>query len=342
MFEIERKTEHFFLQICRSIVWSGEILGIHKVLQTCWQIDGGAPSQGAFIEIQDDRRLPCARTANKWNASRRWQFASIARQTSSSQHIGERWCGCCTNFDQPKWCHNWTKRCKLQSKKVLIPHSPASNQYFRSITFFVSRFFSRCDSFGNRPVTAPSSQYRKNASGHGGRVRSGSTGNRPQVANSSNRPWSNQSRHHNSASNSSANNDTHSQQSSQSQPSSRSQTITRPNNSSFTIREPPHQQQSQQHNFAAPRKGIFNLNNHSTANANTKDLNTKLVQTNNKEHNKENLVEIKKTGSTENANDNNKTTASTSSSTVAASPATNAAATGVAVTAGNGAASKKN
>lgn len=205
-----------------------------------------------------------------------------------------------------------------------------------------ANLFSRCDSFGNRPVTAPSSQYRKNAFGPGGRVRSGSTGNRPQVANNSNRPWSNQSRHHNSASNSNANNDTHNQQSSQSQPSSRSQTITRPNNPSFTIRDPPHQQQSQQHNFAAPRKGIFNLNNHSTANANTKDLNTKLVQTNNKEHNKENLVEIKKTGSTENANDNNKTTASTSGSTVAASPATNAAATGVAVTAGNGAASKKN
>lgn len=197
----------------------------------------------------------------------------------------------------------------------------------------------RCDSFGNRPVTAPSSHNRRNASGPGGRVRSGSTGNRPQVVNSNSRPWSQNPRHHNSASNANAGggtNDTHSQQ-------SRSQTITRPaNNSSFTIREPPHQQQSQQHNFAAQRKGIFNLNNHSTANPNTKDLNTKLVQTNNKEHNKENLVEIKKTAATENANDNNKTTAAStaSGSTAAAGPATNQAAAGVAVTAGNGAASK--
>lgn len=38
----------------------------------------------------------------------------------------------------------------------------------------------RCDSFGNRPVTATSSQNRK--TGPGGRVRSGSTGNRPQTA----------------------------------------------------------------------------------------------------------------------------------------------------------------
>lgn len=218
------------------------------------------------------------------------------------------------------------------------------------IAFNSHQFRFRCDSFGNRPVTAPSSQYRKNTNGPGGRVRSGSTGNRPQVAN---RPWSQHPRHHNTASNASGTNDTHNQQSSQNQhqqqqQSSRSQTITRPANSSFTIREPPHQQQSQQHNFAAPRKGIFNLNNHSTANANTKDLNTKLVQTNNKEHNKENLVEIKKTGSTENANENNKTTtttttASTSGSTVtAAGPPTNSTASGVAVTAGNGAASKKN
>lgn len=36
----------------------------------------------------------------------------------------------------------------------------------------------RCDSFGNRPVTA-TSQNRK--TGPGGRVRSGSTGNRPQT-----------------------------------------------------------------------------------------------------------------------------------------------------------------
>lgn len=234
------------------------------------------------------------------------------------------------------------------SRKRYVPIDSKSVQFNDPLPSFSSTF--RCDSFGNRPVTAPSSQNRKNAFGPGGRVRSGSTGNRPQVANNSNRTWRTENpRHHNSASNSSGANDTHNQQSSQSQQqSTRSQTITRPTaaNSSFTIREPPHQQQSQQHNFAAPRKGIFNLNNHSTANANTKDLNTKLVQTNNKEHNKENLVEIKKTGSTENATDNNKstTTPSTSGSTTAAGPATNASASnvGVAVTAGNGAAPKKN
>lgn len=48
------------------------------------------------------------------------------------------------------------------------------------ILICVVAFFSRCDSFGNRPVTATSSQNRR--SGPGGRVRSGSTGNRPQTA----------------------------------------------------------------------------------------------------------------------------------------------------------------
>lgn len=43
----------------------------------------------------------------------------------------------------------------------------------------------RCDSFGNRPVTA-TSQYRK-SNGPGGRTRSGSTGNRPQTVNTNNR-----------------------------------------------------------------------------------------------------------------------------------------------------------
>lgn len=50
------------------------------------------------------------------------------------------------------------------------------------VLFFFFFFFHyyRCDSFGNRPVTATSSQNRR--TGPGGRVRSGSTGNRPQTA----------------------------------------------------------------------------------------------------------------------------------------------------------------
>lgn len=40
-------------------------------------------------------------------------------------------------------------------------------------------FLCRCDSFGNRSVTATSSHNRR--SGPGGRVRSGSTGNRPHT-----------------------------------------------------------------------------------------------------------------------------------------------------------------
>lgn len=72
-------------------------------------------------------------------------------------------------------------------------------------TFIIMHLKNRCDSFGNRPVTA-SSQNRRAG---GGRIRSGSTGNKPQTVNS--------------------------------QP--RSSTIT------LRIREPPHQQQSQQHNF---------------------------------------------------------------------------------------------
>lgn len=51
-------------------------------------------------------------------------------------------------------------------------------QLFCELSLYLSNF--RCDSFGNRPVTATSSQNRK--TGPGGRVRSGSTGNRPQTA----------------------------------------------------------------------------------------------------------------------------------------------------------------
>lgn len=58
----------------------------------------------------------------------------------------------------------------------------------------------RCDSFGNRPVNATSSQNRK--TGPGGRVRSGSTGNRPQTA-TNNRQ--NHSQHTNSQQNSQSN-----------------------------------------------------------------------------------------------------------------------------------------
>lgn len=55
----------------------------------------------------------------------------------------------------------------------------------------------------------------------------------------------------------------------------------------FIIREPPHQQQSQQHNFAAPRKGIFN----STALSNVQTTNSIVRNVpNKKDHNKENLT----------------------------------------------------
>lgn len=175
----------------------------------------------------------------------------------------------------------------------------------------------RCDSFGNRPVTAPS-QNRKQ---FGGRVRSGSTGNRPQVV--SNRPWSSQAN----------DNDKQKQTQSNQQKDQTKSTTSRPS-STFTIREPPHQQQAQQQHFNAARKGIFNQNNHSTATA--KDLNTKLVQ-NNKEHNKENVNDVRKSSDD---NNDNKTAATSTSNTTGSNANTNSAATTIGVTAGNGNVSK--
>lgn len=121
----------------------------------------------------------------------------------------------------------------------------------------------RCDSFGNRPVNATNNHYRKNSFGSG-RVRSGSTGNRPVKVNNSYRPV----RY-------SAANDT---------------PITRapPPRAPVVIREPPHQQPSQQHNFAAPRKGIFNSTTLSNV-QNNRDSNAR-SPLNNRDHNKENVT----------------------------------------------------
>lgn len=222
----------------------------------------------------------------------------------------------------------------------------------KAITFYLFSFnfllhTIRCDSFGNRPVTAPTSQNRSV------RVRSGSTGNRPQAVNHNynKQQASNQQRGSTSTNNESQSghqkqNHQQPQQKSQqqNQPSTQKTHTTRPA-TTFTIREPPHQQQSQQHNFAAPRKGIFNTNSNKSApptvnNAN-KDLNTKLVQNNNKEHNKENLVSL-----TKNADSNDNKLLQTASNVVASTsettgnPNTNATtgtvANAVAVTAGNG------
>lgn len=53
------------------------------------------------------------------------------------------------------------------------------NQVNNQIIFNLFQNYFRCDSFGNRPVATSSSQNRKNV----GRIRSGSTGNRPQTVN---------------------------------------------------------------------------------------------------------------------------------------------------------------
>lgn len=175
----------------------------------------------------------------------------------------------------------------------------------------------RCDSFGNRPVvTATSSQNRK--TGPGGRVRSGSTGNRPQTAthNRQNHNQQHTQSQHNSQSNAI-------QQQQQHQPQQKRQT--------FTIREPPHQQQSQQHNFAAPRKGLVNMNAHimSSSNTNT-DKDAKLVQ--NSKDNKENLAEIPKAN-----NEKESCAANTSTTTNTAGSNSATSTTSTLVTAGNGA-----
>ncbi|XP_055324590.1 la-related protein 1 isoform X5 [Sitodiplosis mosellana] len=166
----------------------------------------------------------------------------------------------------------------------------------------------RCDSFGNRPVTATSSQQNRKT-GPGGRVRSGSTGNRPQTANRQN----------------------HIQQQSQPQQNSQSNPQQQQKRQTFTIREPPHQQQSQQHNFAAPRKGLLNMNSHITSsNANT-DKDAKLVQ--NRKDNKENLAEIPKASSDKESCAGNTGTNTTAGSNSATTSSNNFGK----VTAGNGA-----
>lgn len=48
---------------------------------------------------------------------------------------------------------------------------------------FLLKSCSRCDSYGNRPVTATSSSQNRKNNGASGRTRSGSTGNRPQTVN---------------------------------------------------------------------------------------------------------------------------------------------------------------
>lgn len=128
----------------------------------------------------------------------------------------------------------------------------------------------RCDSFGNRPVNVTNNYHRKNSFGSG-RVRSGSTGNRPVKVNNNFRSIRQPTA--NTAQFNDTNKPHHTNRSSQ-----------------FVIRQPPHQQQSQQHNFAAPRKGIFNHSNNVTASVqSTKEFNAKLSQ-NSKDHNKENLT----------------------------------------------------
>lgn len=121
----------------------------------------------------------------------------------------------------------------------------------------------RCDSFGNRSVNVSNNHYRKNSFGSG-RVRSGSTGNRPVKVNNA----YHSNRH-------TPTNDT---------------PITRapPSRPAIVIREPPHQQPSQQHNFAAPRKGIFNSTTLSNVHAN-RDSNAR-SPLNNRDHNKENVT----------------------------------------------------
>lgn len=111
--------------------------------------------------------------------------------------------------------------------------------------------------------------------------------------------------------------------------------------SSFITREPPHQQPSQQHNFAAPRKGLLNLNSHVASNANTninKDLNTKLVQ-NSMVHNKENLADITNSSGESKPNEN---CATASTSNTAGGNSTTSTTSNFAVTAGNGGATKTN
>lgn len=170
----------------------------------------------------------------------------------------------------------------------------------------------RCDSFGNRPVDVSNNRNRKNSFGTG-RVRSGSTGNRPVKVNNYIRPL-------------------------RQQPGSGNTEQHKSNRGSSTIitRAPPHQQQSQQHNFAAPRKGIFNHSNNSAMSSSTssnKDTSNSEALQNNKVHNKENL------SSKSESSDAKLNVASGASSSVASgSPATSTIAAGV--TAGSGAAKK--
>lgn len=161
----------------------------------------------------------------------------------------------------------------------------------------------RCDSFGNRPVNVTNNYHRKNSFGSG-RVRSGSTGNRPVKVNNNIRsvrqPVANTAQFNESTTNKAQ----HAQRSSQ-----------------FVIRQPPHQQQSQQHNFAAPRKGIFNHSNNSTVTSNVqlnKEFNAKPSQ-NNKNHNKENL-----TGKSDGSDGKLNATSGASSSVSSGSPVTTA------------------
>ncbi|XP_031620917.1 la-related protein 1-like isoform X2 [Contarinia nasturtii] len=198
-----------------------------------------------------------------------------------------------------------------ESEGVVSPHSKINRGDFTQGRNEANYNRKRCDSFGNRAVTATSSQNRK--TGPGGRVRSGSTGNRPQTA-------INRQQNHIQI---------QSQQNSQSnQQQQKRQT--------FTIREPPHQQQSQQHNFAAPRKGLLNMNSHitsSSSNANT-DKDAKLVQ--NSKDNKENLADkiSKKSSEKDNCAGNTATNTGTAGSNSATTSSN-------LVTAGNGAVANK-
>lgn len=152
--------------------------------------------------------------------------------------------------------------------------------FLSHILYFVYFIENRCDSFGNRHVEVTNNRNRKNSFGTG-RVRSGSTGNRPVKAYNHARPLRQQTT-------GSASGVTNSSGASQTNRVA-SQVITR---------QPPHHEQSQQHNFAAPRKGIFGhiSSNAAAAAAAAAAPPSTNTLANSKENNKENLSSKRDTG----------------------------------------------
>lgn len=79
-----------FFPHSRPTVRFGEILGLPQVLQERLQAVGGSQAEGIPGQVQVDRGLPRAGTADQRNAGRRRQTEVVALEAPAPKRVGKR------------------------------------------------------------------------------------------------------------------------------------------------------------------------------------------------------------------------------------------------------------